>query len=82
MACIPIPSVPFPTLPSGITLTPPIPSVEFDAELCCKIAQFEATAPPVSIGVALNPAIAAAITAALQGVQDYLDALPLDCPRE
>lgn len=82
MACIPAPVPPSPTLPSGITIAPPLPGGSFESAWCCKVFAVPLNPPPIPLGVALNPAIQAAITTALKGIQDYLDALPLSCPRE
>jgi len=83
MACIPIPDVPLPTLPGGLTIAPSIPSQSFDPALCCKLLNMPAVTPPVGIvGTLLNPAVNAAIATAIKSVQTYLDALPHDCPKE
>lgn len=82
MACVPIPSVPIPQLPPGVSIGVPIPSVEFDVTICCKLLSFSQVAPPLSLNVPLNPAIQAVITSTLQALQNYFDSLPLDCPRE
>jgi hypothetical protein len=83
MACIPLPDVALPTLPSPLTLTPPDPGISFDPELCCKLLPFPVATPPISLPPAvINGATLAILTNALSAVQTYLDALPLDCPRE
>ena len=83
MACIPIPDVPVPTLPAGISITPTLPSQDFDAALCCKVLQIEIKPPPIPIPpLLLNPAVNAVIATTIKGVQDYIDALPHDCPKE
>lgn len=82
MACLNGPTLPVPTLPGGLSIAPPIPPFSFDLALCCKLLQFAPTAPPISFGVALNPAIQTIITQNIRIVQDFIDSLPLDCPRE
>lgn len=82
MACLEVELPAAPTLPGGLTLEPPIPPFDFDLRVCCKLLQFSLSPAPLALGVALNPAIQAAILEALQQVQDFLDGLPLDCPRE
>lgn len=83
MACVPIPDIPVPTLPAGISLTPTLPSFDFDENLCCKILQLELKPPPIPIPpLLLNPGVNAAIASTVKGVQDYIDRLPHDCPKE
>jgi hypothetical protein len=83
MACIPIPDAPLPTLPDGITIAPTFPSQSFNPALCCKVLDFPLTTPPVAIPPALlNPAVSAVIATTIKGVQDYVDQLPHDCPKE
>lgn len=87
MACIPIPE--FPALPdiSPFSLTPPpLPSLDLDAELCCKLLliTWTPTIPLGAITLAVPGAttIVAGANAALTAINAYLDSLPLSCPRE
>ncbi len=83
MACVPIPDIPIPTLPDGISLAPSFPSQSFDAALCCKVLDLEIKPPPIPIPpLLLNPAVNATIAATIKAVQDYIDKLPHDCPKE
>ncbi len=84
MPCTPLPAVELPELPAGISLTPPAPpGIEFDPELCCKLLPFPLATPPIVFPPGtINSAVLAALNAALQSVQDYLDAIPFRCPRE
>lgn len=82
MPCTPGVTLPVPTLPGGISITPTIPDPDFDLTLCCKLLQFSPGAALPPFGIPLNPALFAAITSTLQSIQDYLDAIPLKCPRE
>lgn len=85
MACIPLPTVPAPSLPAGITLgpppTPPVPGA--DANLCCKLPPIP-TPPPIPPipAILMTGAVVAAFNKAVAGILSYLDKLPLDCPRE
>jgi len=83
MSCVPIPDVPLPTLPVPLTIAPTFPTESFDPELCCKILAFPLTTPPIPLpsGV-FNPALCALIANTLKTVQDYLDRIPHDCPKE
>lgn len=84
MACIPIPELPQPSLPGGITLGADLPVIDIDAKLCCKLAHF--SSPPTSIAVLVTPtalaAAAVAVRAGIQAIQAYVDAIPFKCPRE
>jgi len=83
MACIPIPDVPLPTLPDGITIAPTLPSQDFDPALCCKVLNLPVSTPPIGIPpVLLNPGVNAILKNAIKGVQSYIDQLPHDCPKE
>ena len=82
MKCTLLPSIPLPTLPGGISLGAALPSQDFGAELCCKILVFNVSTPPINLGVTLDPASLAALRTIINGVQDYIDQLPLRCPRE
>jgi hypothetical protein len=84
MACIPIPTVAPPTLGLGLSLLPPaLPSINFGADLCCKLLQFSIVPPPIPLPpLVLNPAVLAALGPVFAAINAYLDALPLDCPLE
>ena len=84
MACAPIPELPMPELPGGITLAPPeTPDPGFSADLCCKILQFTVPTPPIPLPpLVVNPATSAIIKTTMAAVQAYLDAIPVKCPRE
>lgn len=83
MACLPLPTVPFPELPFPLTLGAAIPSFEFDPNLCCKLLPFPVVIPPIPLPVGvLNPGVVALVQANLQSMTAYFDALPFKCPRE
>jgi hypothetical protein len=82
MPCTPIPVVPVPSLPPGLTLGAALPTPEFAPELCCKLLPFELSVPPAALGIPLNAGIAATLTVTLKTLTDYLLSLPVKCPRE
>lgn len=84
MACVILPSVAPPTLGLGLSLLPPaLPSVSFNANLCCKILQFSIVPPPIPLPpLVLNAAVLAALGPVFAAINTYLDALPIDCPLE
>ena len=84
MACVPIPEIPLPSLPFPITIAPPAtPDPGFAADLCCKILQFSIPTPPIPLPVGVvNPATSAIIKSNLAIVMAYIDAIPVNCPRE
>lgn len=84
MACTPLPTPPTPpALPDGISLAPPLPTPEFDPELCCKLLPFEIPALPVSPPPGVwNSGAAAALDPILAAVQEVLDAASFNCPKE
>lgn len=84
MACFPIPVIPFPVLPAGFSLDapalPPLPAI---SEICCVVLPFTVPAPPLPLPpFVVNFAFVAALTAAITVAQNYLDAIPLTCPKE
>jgi hypothetical protein len=83
MACIPIPAVPLPELPFPLTFGVTTPPFDFDPALCCKLLPFPIALPPIPLPLGtLNPAVVGVIMANLQAMNDFVDALPLKCPRE
>lgn len=83
MPCTPLPDPVLPSLPLGITLEPPLPPLPEDVTLCCKLAEFPAVSPPLPfpVGVA-NPALAQVVTTVMNSVKQYIDDLPLRCPKD
>jgi hypothetical protein len=50
MSCLKLPELPLPTLPDGITITPPaLPPIDFQLELCCKIPRVHIPIPPIPL---------------------------------
>jgi hypothetical protein len=82
-ACVPIPSVSLPELPTGISIAPALPAHTFDTELCCKLLPWADNLPAAQLppGI-INPAVMVAINTIIQQVQSYIDRIPLRCPRE
>lgn len=84
MPCAPLPAPPAPpALPDGISLTPTLPSPDFDPELCCKLLPFDVPSAPIPLPPAVwNSGVAAAVDAILASVQAFLDAASFNCPKE
>jgi hypothetical protein len=85
MPCIPIPEVPLPTLPDGISLgisTPPV-QAEGGVDICCINAAFKVDLPPVPLGGTLQLAAAVAVLrAAKKAIAEWRAKLTIPCPRE
>lgn len=83
MACIKAPLIPIPTLPVGISITPPqlppLPGIDFT--LCCHI-----NIPPIPLpnlpGLTLTANLLQPINAILTEVNTFLDQLQINCPLE
>lgn len=82
MSCITATLPPFPTLPSGITLTPPVPPPIPGFNLCCIRAL-----PPIPLpsipAILIVSGVLAGINATLVAVQAYVDQVAaslFDCP--
>jgi hypothetical protein len=86
MACIPVPSLPFPVLPAPLSLSPPLPPTPPTvpgAILCCKLPPVPP--PPIPIPIPpliLNPALLASLNAFIDQARAYINSLPLKCPVE
>lgn len=83
MACVELPKIDLPKLPSPLSIAPPqLPSLSADATICCKLVSFS-IAPKVPLPpIAINPAVVAAVNTAMDAVEAYLSAIPISCPRE
>lgn len=84
MACVPIPVIPQPVLPSGFNLNPPAPfPLPYPTGICCQTVNFGIGGPPLPLPpFVVNVAFIAALTAAIAVAQAYIDAIPLTCPKE
>lgn len=85
MPCTPVPKPALPTPPAGLTISAPLPAPDVpNVNLpCCTLPKL----PPIKIPNALGPMVipAAWIATLRQGLEQldqYLDAIPLDCPRQ
>jgi hypothetical protein len=81
--CIPIPKLPFPSLPSGISLSPQLPSVSLSLpNPCCLLPEaitivLSLPLPPLTINFAfLEP-----VQEAFDMLEALINQLPLNCPR-
>ena len=83
MPCLKAPAPPVPSLPSPLTLGPPIPDVNFDPSLCCKIPLPDVPLPPIPMPpLVFNPAVVAVINSNLAALNAYFDQLAIECPLE
>lgn len=84
MACVPIPVIPQPVLPFPFSLAPPpLPDLPFELGICCQVVAFSTVPPPLPLPpFIVNPAFVAALHQAIGVAQAYLDAIPLQCPKE
>ncbi len=81
--CIPIPQIPEPSLPGGISFAPPpLPLPPFPEGVCCKL-------PPLPIPPLPNPipplplaAVIAVMKKAVAAINKVQKLKPLTCPRE
>ncbi len=95
MGCLPIPSIPTPSLPSPLGL-PSLPAAAvppgYDSQFCCKISIPLPTAneiasalglPPLPPGPIVGLALLTTVLAALDSITKFLDSRPkFDCPLE
>lgn len=82
MACIDLPHVTLPTLPSPLSLAITLPPFSFNFELCCKMLPFSAAIPPIPLGISLNIPLIAMINEQIAIVQAFLDQLHIPCPKD
>lgn len=82
MGCLNAPELPIPTLGGGLSASIPLPSVSFDAALCCKTLSFSAVPSPIAFGVAIPPGLMNVIVTQIKIVQAFIDAIPPKCPKE
>lgn len=90
-ACIKAPKLPITTLPSPLKLQLPkiaLPSLQVGVNLCCQITipipnPFDfIPLPPMPPGPVINIAILQVLAEAEAAINEYLDALQIDCPLE
>jgi hypothetical protein len=82
--CIPIPKLPIPTLPDGITLALPLPSIHVTIPgFCCLLpGGIPIDIAPVLPPLTLTSALLLDLEAGLAAVEAWIASLPLDCPRQ
>lgn len=84
MPCIPLPSIVIPTLPSPLSLgtpvPPPLPSLP--QGICCKLPVAPPIPPVPSLSATILGPLITALNTYIGQINDYLDKVPLKCPRE
>lgn len=84
MPCVPLPRLPLPTLPEGISISvplPPFPAISIDSP-CCLLPPLQTPKIPIPLPpLVVNPALVATIRAGLAAIEAYEAMIPLDCPR-
>lgn len=82
MGCVAVPTPTTPSLPAGISISPPtLPAVSTPG-LCCQFVPSFTFTPPVPLGpLVANPAVLVALNATLQAIQGFLNGLTPSCPR-
>ena len=86
MPCLQGPTIPIPSLPFPLSIPDlAIPSLSFDANLCCKIAVATPVIPiPIPIGGLLAAVGGAAfiniIIGYIDAINAFLDTLTISCP--
>lgn len=84
MPCIPLPKLPLPTIPAGLTITAPFPAIPEQTlqAPCCLLPPIKIPGIPNPLGpLVVNPAFVEVIRAGLAAIEAYDDLIPLDCPR-
>jgi hypothetical protein len=83
--CIEAPTLAPPTLGLGLSLAPPaLPAFSGDLGLCCKTVPYSVPALPLPlpVGALTAPGVQASLNAAFDAINQYLNAIPPDCPLE
>lgn len=82
MPCLPVPSLPLPTVPEPFSLLPNLPTVpSLQADICCQSINLGTFVPPIPLPPLVLTGATALLTKAVQVVNNYVDSLPIDCPR-
>ncbi len=83
MACLELPPIDLPTLPSPLSIEPPdLGTLSADATICCKLFSVKI---PLSIPLGplvINPGVIIAINQTIKKLREFKAALPLRCARE
>lgn len=84
MPCIPVPSIVVPTLPAPLTLgTPaPPPLPDLPQGICCKLPVAPPIPPVPGLSATILGPLVAALNLYIQQLNEFLDKVPLKCPRE
>lgn len=84
MGCISIPKPILPNPPSPFSFAVPIVAPSFSVpNLCCIPPVFAPFTPQIPMpSVLFNPATITALRAVMKAAQAYIDAFPIDCPRD
>lgn len=83
MSCTLGPTPVPPVLPGPFTLTPPpLPPLPGPSTLCCKTVGFDPVGPLPPLPPGVSQVFNTIITAMMDAIQPYLDALPIKCPKE
>ena len=83
MPCIDIPIPAVPSLPSGLTLSTPQPSLAASGTLlCCISYSLSVVTPGIAATLPMPAAIPAALSAARKAILAWKASLPLECPRQ
>jgi hypothetical protein len=81
--CIPIPKLPEPSLPSGLSFDPPaLPLPTLPEGVCCKLPPLQPPALPIHIPPLTLAPVLAVLKAATAAINDVQKLIPLTCPRE
>jgi hypothetical protein len=85
MPCTPTPKPSIPDPPAGLTLSPPdvqLPKPNVP-DPCCQLPKLPGLPSPQPFPPGfVNPGLVATLRAGLQAVEDWIDSLPLECPRQ
>ena len=83
MACVPLPKVEVPKLPAPLSIAPSVPTLSFDAALCCKVLPFPLATPAIPLPPLLvNPALIAIVNQTMSKVTAFINSLSIPCPKE
>lgn len=85
MGCVSVPTIPLPTLPAPLSISPPIPTVPDLGipNLCCKLPVQIPDIPAIPIpALVLNPTVIQTLQTYVRQVTTYIDAIPFRCPAE
>lgn len=85
MPCIPIPKLALPSVPTGINLSPTLPTFNPPGipNFCCLTPPRIPPFPPLPLPpLVVNPAFVATIEAAIEAAESYIASLEPECPRQ